>query len=152
MSAGDVLDLAANVTLAAISLALLLTAWRILVGPTLPDRIVALDLLIGVVIGLIATISLKTGYQSYLDIAIALGLVGFLATVAFARFVLNRGQSGDAPTTLPSMDDEARARHRETRAAAERAGLPEDTANPDPDRPGSPSGPPAPAGHTRNAP
>jgi multicomponent Na+:H+ antiporter subunit F len=152
MSAADILDIAANITLAAISLALLLTAWRILVGPTLPDRVVALDLLIGVVIGLIATISLKTGYQTYLDIAIALGLVGFLATVAFARFILNRGQSGDAPTTLPSRDDDARARHRATREAAERAGLPEDAANPAPDQPGSPSVQPAPAGHTRNAP
>jgi multicomponent Na+:H+ antiporter subunit F len=92
----QILVLAADVALVALSVALLATAWRIVVGPTLPDRIVALDLLVGIVIGLIAAVSVKTGFDSFLDIAIALGLVGFLATVAFARFVLRRGQAGDA--------------------------------------------------------
>ena len=46
---------------------------------------------VGVVIGFIAVIGVKTGYHLYVDIALALGLVGFLATVAFARFVLERG-------------------------------------------------------------
>jgi multicomponent Na+:H+ antiporter subunit F len=105
VNADDLILLAADVTLVALSVALLMVAWRILAGPTLPDRIVALDLLVGIVIGFIATLTIRTGYSSYLDVAIALGLVGFLATVALARFVLSRGQSGDAPTTLPSTDD-----------------------------------------------
>jgi multicomponent Na+:H+ antiporter subunit F len=96
VSAADILVLAADVALVALSVALLATAWRIAVGPTLPDRIVALDLLVGIVIGLIAAVTVKTGYDSYLDVAIALGLVGFLATIAFARFILRRGQAGDA--------------------------------------------------------
>jgi len=104
MSAGDFLDLAASVTLVILSAALLLVVARIILGPTLPDRIVALDLLVGIVIGFIAAFALKTGFDSYLDIAIALGLVGFLATVAFARYVTWRGQTGDAPITLPDGD------------------------------------------------
>lgn len=72
-------------------IALLLTVYRAVVGPTLPDRIVALDMLVGIVIGFIAVIALRTGYTLYVDIAIALGLVGFLATIAFARFILARG-------------------------------------------------------------
>ena len=106
MSAGDLLILAADVALVALSAALLMTAWRIVVGPTLPDRIVALDLLVGIVIGLIGAVTVRSGYDPFLDVAIALGLVGFLATVAFARFVLRRGQSGDAPTTLPHHDED----------------------------------------------
>ncbi len=104
MSTSDLLLLAANIALVALSGALLMVAWRIIVGPTLPDRIVALDLLVGIVIGLIAVVAVRSGYESFLDVAIALGLVGFLATVAFARFVLRRGQSGDAPSTLPHHD------------------------------------------------
>ncbi|MEM9108174.1 MAG: monovalent cation/H+ antiporter complex subunit F, partial [Pseudomonadota bacterium] len=58
-------------------------------------RILALDMLVATAIGFIAVIGIKTGYTLYVDIAIALGLVGFLATVAFARFVLARGNTGD---------------------------------------------------------
>ncbi|WP_037083995.1 cation:proton antiporter [Neorhizobium vignae] len=69
----------------------LLTVWRVIKGPTLPDRVVALDMLTGIVIGFIALIAIRTGFTLYIDIAISLGLVGFLATVAFARFILSRG-------------------------------------------------------------
>ena len=77
-----------------LSAAFLLTVYRVVVGPTLPDRIVALDMLVGIAIGFIAVIAVRTGVDLYVDIAIALGLVGFLATVAFARFVLSRGADG----------------------------------------------------------
>ena len=50
----------------------------------------ALDMLVATAIGFIAVIGIRTGFTLYLDIAIALGLVGFLATVAFARFVMSR--------------------------------------------------------------
>ncbi len=76
-------------------IALLMTVYRVVVGPTLPDRVIALDMLVGIVIGFIAVIALRTGYTLYIDIAIALGLVGFLATVAFARFILARGYVGE---------------------------------------------------------
>ncbi|CDN91484.1 cation:proton antiporter [Agrobacterium tumefaciens] len=77
-----------------LSVAFLLTVYRVVAGPTLPDRIVALDMLVGIAIGFIAVIAIRTGFNLYVDIAIALGLVGFLATVAFARFVLSRGPDG----------------------------------------------------------
>lgn len=86
------LDWAVRVALALLSASFLLTALRVIMGPTLPDRILGLDMLVAVAIGFIAVIGIKTGYSLYVDIAIALGLVGFLATVAFARFVLARGK------------------------------------------------------------
>lgn len=87
------LDFAVALSLALLTVAFLLTVARVVVGPTLPDRIVALDMLVGAAIGYIAVIGVKTGFSLYLDIAIALGLVGFLATIAFARFVLERGMT-----------------------------------------------------------
>lgn len=48
-------------------------------------------MLVAIAIGYIAVIGVKTGYYLYVDIAIALSLVGFLATVAFARFILTQG-------------------------------------------------------------
>lgn len=87
-SAGIILSVSTWVALAALAIAFLLTVWRVVKGPTLPDRVVALDMLVGIVIGFIALIAIRTGFTLYIDIAIALGLVGFLATVAFARFIL----------------------------------------------------------------
>ncbi len=74
-----------------LSLSFLLTVYRVLKGPTLPDRVLALDMLVVVAIGFMAAIGIKTGFASTVDIAIALGLVGFLATIAFARFTISHG-------------------------------------------------------------
>ena len=89
------LSMATSASLLVLSAALVLIVVRIVRGPTLPDRILALDMLIAAVIGFIATMGVKTGFTLYVDIAIALGLVGFLSTVAFARFVLTRGRAGE---------------------------------------------------------
>jgi multicomponent Na+:H+ antiporter subunit F len=86
-----IISTAAAVALVILAVAFLLATWRVMAGPTLPDRILALDTLSGTAIGFIAVIAVKTGFSLYIDIAISLGLVGFLATVAFARFVMSRG-------------------------------------------------------------
>jgi len=89
-TAAMLLDWALTAALGVLSLALLLTVVRVVIGPTLPDRVMALDMLVAVAIGFIAVLGIRTGQTLYADIAIALGLVGFLATVAFARFILQR--------------------------------------------------------------
>lgn len=86
----DFLAFAELATLGILSFSFLLTVLRVIIGPTLPDRILGLDMLVTTAIGFIVVIGIRTGYTLYLDIAIALGLVGFLATIAFARFVLSR--------------------------------------------------------------
>lgn len=87
------------IALGLLSLSFLITVVRVAIGPTLPDRILGLDMLVAVALGFIAVIGIKTGYTLYLDIAIALGLVGFLATVAFARFVMSRAAVDEAAVT-----------------------------------------------------
>lgn len=99
MSSQAILDGAITIALVLLTLSFLLTIVRIVRGPTLPDRILGLDMLVAAAIGYIAVIGIKTGYTLYVDIAIALGLVGFLATVAFARFILVRGQADEAGTS-----------------------------------------------------
>lgn len=86
-------DISLTVALVLLSLAFLTTVSRIVIGPTLPDRVLGLDMLTSVAIGFIAVIGIDTGFTLYIDIAIALGLVGFLATVAFARFIMARGKT-----------------------------------------------------------
>lgn len=90
--------------LALLSVAFLLAVWRIVRGPTLADRVVALDMLVAVGICFIAAIGLRTGFTVVVDIAIALSLVGFLATVAFARFILVRGEGDGARAGPPAAE------------------------------------------------
>jgi len=100
---GDFLYVAVHIGLAILSLTFLITVIKVIHGPTLPDRILALDMLVAVAIGFIAVVGIKTGYTLYLDIAIALGLVGFLATVAFARFIMARGHIEEAEEGRPRL-------------------------------------------------
>lgn len=96
MSPAEFLALCAAVALALLALSLALLVLRLILGPALADRILALDLIFTLGIGFIAVVGVKTGYHLYVDIAIALGLVGFLATIAFARFVAVRGEGDGA--------------------------------------------------------
>jgi multicomponent Na+:H+ antiporter subunit F len=95
MSGEIFLDWCITIAMIFLMISFFVTTYRVIIGPTLPDRIVALDMLVGIAIGFIAVVGVKTGYYLYVDIAIALGLVGFLATVALARFVLERGLVGN---------------------------------------------------------
>jgi multicomponent Na+:H+ antiporter subunit F len=94
MSAAELLLHATTLALALLTLALAFTFVRLLRGPTLPDRVLALDLITTLALGYIAVIAIRTGFALYLDLAIALGLVGFLSTVALARYVLQRAATG----------------------------------------------------------
>lgn len=90
-AAQEFLAFAEYTALVLFSLSFLVSIYRVIVGPTLPDRIIGLDMLVIVAVGFIAVIGIRTSFTLYVDVAIALALVGFLATVAFARFVLSRG-------------------------------------------------------------
>jgi len=64
-----------------------LAMWRILAGPTHADRIVALDIFLSAAIALAIAASLSTGRTVFLDVAIGLALVGFVATIGWARLL-----------------------------------------------------------------
>jgi len=100
------LDLAINISLGLVCLAFFVAVVRLVRGPTLADRVLALDMLVTVGIGFIAVITVRTGYGQYLDVAIGLGLVGFLATVAFARYILARGPRPEYREPAPRPDQE----------------------------------------------
>lgn len=98
MSPAEVLSLTTLVVLVILGLALVLATIRIIIGPTLADRVLALDLLTMVAMGFVGAIAIRTGLTLYLDIAIALALLGFLATVALARYLMSRPvNKGDTP-------------------------------------------------------
>lgn len=73
-----------------LGISMLLAGWRIWVGPSIPDRIVALDLLAALIMAHIALAVIHSRFISYLDVATAIAVIAFLATIAFARYLENK--------------------------------------------------------------
>jgi multicomponent Na+:H+ antiporter subunit F len=76
-------------------LALVLTFVRVVRGPSLPDRVVALELFSTTVVGLVGVYAIQSGVASFLDAAIVIALMGFLAAIGFARFLERGGPRDD---------------------------------------------------------
>lgn len=68
-------------------LAVILIFYRFLKGPSISDRVIALDLLITTGIGIIAVYSIIMDQSTFLDIAMILALIAFLTTVAFSYYL-----------------------------------------------------------------
>lgn len=73
---------------AAISLALLLNLWRLVGGPTMPDRILAADTMVTNIIALIMLFGIGQSSTMYFEAALLFAMFGFVATVAYCRFIL----------------------------------------------------------------
>jgi multicomponent Na+:H+ antiporter subunit F len=73
-----------------IGVALLLVFVRLARGPSLSDRVIALDLMAMLAVVLIAMVAFEADQAVFLDAAIVLALVAFLGTVAFARYLERR--------------------------------------------------------------
>lgn len=85
------IELVTNLAFALLGFAVVATLVRIVRGPSLADRILGLDTLTVLGIAVIGVFAVRTGLYLYVDIAVALGLVGFVSTAAFARYLLARG-------------------------------------------------------------
>jgi len=78
---------AAELALALLGAAAVLTLVRLARGPSVADRVVALELLGTIAIGMIAAAAVVAGASALLDVALIVALVAFLGTVAFARYI-----------------------------------------------------------------
>ena len=81
---------ATSLAFGVLGLAVLAVVIRIIRGPSLADRILGLDTLTILGVALIGVFALRSEVWSLVDVAVALCLVGFLSTCAFARYLLNR--------------------------------------------------------------
>lgn len=79
--------LAAYVAMAMLTVGLICAVIRLLIGPSTPDRVVALDLTALLSVGIIGLYSVMTGEASLLSGALVVGLIAFLGAVAFARYL-----------------------------------------------------------------
>ncbi len=89
------LEWAVQISFVILALALALSTLRLLRGPTLADRVIALELMASITVGIIAVYTIDTGVANFIDVAVVLALTAFLAAVGFARYLEKRGHGDD---------------------------------------------------------
>lgn len=86
-----ILFTAVSIAKALLALALMIVALRIFIGPRAQDRIVALDAAYIIAMLLLVTFGIASGRTVYFEAALVIGLLGFVSTVALAKFLM-RGE------------------------------------------------------------
>lgn len=66
--------------------------YRLVIGPSIADRVTAFDVLTSVVIGMLAVFAISTGNHLYIDVILIMSLVVFLGAIAFAYYLKKRGK------------------------------------------------------------
>ena len=85
------LNIAVPLAFALVAAAFALSFWRLLIGPSTPDRILALDTLYINGMLIILTLGIGFGAAVYFDVALLIALFGFVGSAAMAKFLL-RGE------------------------------------------------------------
>lgn len=81
------LDASVGLALALLAVAILAAFWRLLRGPSIADRVVALDVIAATIVAAAVLYALRTGLAVFVDVALAVALVSFLGTVALAHAI-----------------------------------------------------------------
>lgn len=85
------ITLATWISFTFLSIALVMTFIRLVRGPSLPDRVVALELMASITVGFIGVQAVSSERFSFLDVAMVLTLTAFLAAIGFARYLEKGG-------------------------------------------------------------
>ncbi|NND20347.1 MAG: K+/H+ antiporter subunit F [Silicimonas sp.] len=82
------LEIAVVIAFLALALGQIMSMVRLVLGPTSGDRILALDTMVINALGLVIVLGIHQGVQIYFEIALLIAMLGFVSTVALARFLL----------------------------------------------------------------
>ena len=85
-----ILDIAILVSLHVVGIAMLLSLWRLVRGPGVPDRILALDTLNINAIALLILDGMYLKSEIYFEAALVIAMLGFVGTVVLSKYVLRR--------------------------------------------------------------
>ena len=83
---------AASVAMFMLAAAAAVAGVRVLIGPSLPDRVVATDLFGTLTVGLLVVEAAAAQQRAVLDAAIIIALIAFVSNIAYARFIERRRQ------------------------------------------------------------
>lgn len=83
----DALNTSSAVALTMLAAAACVTFIRLLKGPTLPDRVVAIDLIGVLMVCILVVTAGATGHLAFLDVGMVVALISFVGTVAYSRYI-----------------------------------------------------------------
>ncbi|MDO5756550.1 MAG: K+/H+ antiporter subunit F [Rhodobacterales bacterium] len=86
--ATDVMTVSLWIAFAVVSVAQVLAMIRLIIGPGIGDRILALDTMVVNAIGLIVMLGIAQGTRIYFEVTLLIAMLGFISTVSYARFIL----------------------------------------------------------------
>jgi multicomponent K+:H+ antiporter subunit F len=85
-----ILDWAVNAALGTVAVAMLMSLYRLLRGPSVPDRILALDTLYVNTIAALILFGMQLRSAIYFEAALLIAMLGFVSTVVLSKYVLRR--------------------------------------------------------------
>ena len=83
----QMLDLTSAIALTMLALGAGLTFVRLVRGPTLPDRVISIDLIGILIVCVLVVVAGESGQQAFLDVAMVIALTSFVGTVAYASYL-----------------------------------------------------------------
>jgi multisubunit Na+/H+ antiporter MnhF subunit len=104
MTPAGFLDLCLTLGYVMVMAALVVGFLRLAIGPSLADRVVALDMMTITIVVFCGLFAISTRDAAFLDVAIVLALIGFLATVALARYAERRFERDHAAKREGDID------------------------------------------------
>ena len=89
---GTLVETSVAIALALLAVAIAAAFVRLARGPSLADRVIALDVIAATIVAAAVLYAIKTGLAVFVDVALAIGLVTFLGTVALAHAIESRAK------------------------------------------------------------
>ena len=86
--AAEIMNIALIIAFVVVASAQVLSMVRLVLGPTAGDRILALDTMVINALGLVVLLGIAQGVQIYFEVSLLIAMLGFVSTVAMARFIL----------------------------------------------------------------
>lgn len=86
--ATNLMNFAVAIAFVALAVGQILSMVRLVIGPNPGDRILALDTMVINALGLVIVLGIYQGAQIYFEVSLLIAMLGFVSTVALARFIL----------------------------------------------------------------
>jgi len=87
-TASELLDIALIIAFVSLAFAQIMCMVRLVIGPSSGDRILALDTMVINALGLVVLLGIHQGVRIYFEVSLLIAMLGFVSTVALARFIL----------------------------------------------------------------
>lgn len=88
----SLIDIILTVVIVVLAASAILVLYRFIKGPTLPDRVTAIDLITTIVIAIIVVFSILWKSPNFFDVAVVLSLISFLGSISYAFYITKRNK------------------------------------------------------------